>query len=543
MADNLAVNNSIYADYLSDFEQVADFYEYVPDKLKAYEKRSNYLRENYGQDRDELVDILYKYNQHLEAGQEVIENIELLRKKETTAVVTGQQAGIFTGPLYTVYKAITAILLAEEKKKLLDDPVVPIFWVASEDHDFQEINHLTLVNTSNELDRIELAGDYIATSIGDIDPQERLFDLIDALREKTYDTEFKSEIMVELKEAADKATDLADWFSRVLLSLFGDYGLIIFDPMWQEVRQLSGKLYQQFITKQSKLQQRFEETNSKLQNQGYPLQIEKEETNSHLFVYQDGKRHSLLKIDSEFRTRNSQLAAGESGILEMIEQKPTCFSPNVVLRPVLQNWLLPVIAYVGGPGEIAYHAQLKEIYSLFGLEMPILYPRQSITIVETRLAEYMEKYGLTEEDIVQQRLTERLEEELEARDELDISGVFRGVKEEFREEYRNLIDKISKIDKNLEELGKNNLERIIGQVEYLEDKTKQFHQKNNKILLRQFKKLRNNLLPQDKLQERVFNIMPYLIKYGTGFIDELVDYFDLSFEHRFYYLGGEENDS
>lgn len=543
MAEDRLYGNQIYHDYLFNFGEVSEFYEYDPNEEESFIKRSSYLRNNYQQDRDELSDILKKYNKKLNCSTETLNNIELLQKKDTGTVVTGQQAGVFTGPLYTIYKAITAILLAKKSSQIIDKEVVPIFWVASEDHDFAEINHLDLINTENDLETIELTGDYMATSIGEISIGKEVFELIDNLAEKTYDTEFKDKIINDLSRLAKDSNDLAEWFSRIMLKLFNDYGLIIFDPMWSEIRELSKGIYQQIIRNQSLLKQNFRQRNQKLDKAGYSLQINKDQTNSHLFVYLAGKRYSLLSIEGKFQTRNRQLVADQSEILEMINNQPESFSSNVVTRPIVQEYLLPTIAYVGGPGEIAYHGQLKELYSTFNLQMPILYPRESITIVENRIADYMKKYGIKKEDIFERRLEQKLEAELEAKEELDISQIFAEIKDKFTREYQSLIKQITNIDKNLEELGEQNLARIIGQVEYLEEKTEQFHKRNNKVLVRQFKKLSNNLFPKGKLQERVFNIFPYFIKYDYDLIDDLIEYFNLSFKHRLYYYRGDSDDS
>ncbi|SEM84614.1 bacillithiol biosynthesis cysteine-adding enzyme BshC [Candidatus Frackibacter sp. WG12] len=545
MTEESVIGNQLYHDYLFNFEAVADFYEYDSRQEVAFTERVSYLNNNYQQDRDHLAAILKDYNQKLGCSQEVITNIEALKRNETGAVVTGQQAGIFTGPLYTVYKAINAILLAERTGKLTDSKVVPIFWVASEDHDFQEINHINLVNANNQLETVELVGDYIATSIGNIEVNEDLFKLIDRLAEETYDTEFKERIISNLRNLAQEADDLAEWFSRIMLDLFNDYGLIIFDPMWPEIRQLSSGIYQEIICKQSEIKEKFQQTNYQLNEAGYPLQVDKSMDNSHLFIYFDQERNSLLSKTKAggkhyFETRNQKVQVNQEDILQMIEQEPVRFSPNVVLRPIVQEYLLPTVAYVGGPGEIAYHSQLKGLYSIFDLQMPILYPRESITVVEARLASYMDKYGLTRKDIINFNLDKRLEEELADKDELDIPQIFNDVKDKFACDYQELIKQISEIDQNLQQLGEQNLERIIGQVDYLEEKTQQFHKRNSEVLVRQFKKLKNNLLPNQNLQERYLNIFPYLIKYSHTFIDDLVDYFELEFTHRLYYYRGDK---
>ncbi|SJZ42346.1 bacillithiol biosynthesis cysteine-adding enzyme BshC [Selenihalanaerobacter shriftii] len=534
--------NQIYEDYLFNFEKVEEFYNYDPRLNESFVNRNSYLQNNYQQNRDNITKILKDYNQELDCNQKTLENIELLKKGDAGAVVTGQQAGILTGPLYTIYKAITAILLAKKASRITNTDVVPIFWVASEDHDFEEINHINLINTDNKLDTIKIEGDYIGTSIGDININDKAFDLIDSLVAQTYDTDFKDKIISELYELAKDADDLAEWFSRIILELFNEYGLIIFDPMWPEIRKLSVGIYKDIIKNQESLTEKLQETNQELQQLDYSLQINKDQDNSHLFVYLNGERNSLLINDQKFYTRNQKLVADQSEILKKIEDEPTAFSPNVVLRPIVQNYLLPTVAYVGGPGEISYHSQLKELYSIFDLQMPILYPRESITIIESRLANYMEKYDIRREDIIKQNLDQKLEKELAKRDELNISETFGDIKDSFTEEYKNLINEISKIDQNLNKLGRNNLERIIGQVEYLEDKTEQFHKRNSQTLVRQFNKMENNLLPFNNLQERVFNIFPYLIKYDYDLIDDLVDYFNLDFEHRFFYYRGDDED-
>ncbi|MCK8824070.1 bacillithiol biosynthesis cysteine-adding enzyme BshC [Fuchsiella alkaliacetigena] len=540
------ISNKLYSDYLLDFVEVAEFYEYNPYSQESFKKRSHYLNSNYNQSREKLCSALADYNAQLDAGVKTLENIELLRKAETQAVVTGQQAGVLTGPLYTVYKAITAILLARRATEITGQPTVPIFWVASEDHDYQEVNHLQLLNNDNQLRKLELAGQPKSESIsvGHFKVEEQLEELIDQLVAETYATEFRADIVAALKEMAAESSTLADFFASTMLYLFADYGLVIFDPLLAEVRELSTEIYRRLINSQSALVESLTATNQALLAQGYSLQVDKEAENTQLFIYIEGERNALLKDGEGFATRNRRFEASRQELLALIEEEPSRFSPNVLARPLVQEYLLPTLAYVGGPGEIAYHAQLKSLYSELNLEMPLLYPRQSITIVESRIADYLDKYDLGKEVILANNLKQALEKELAARDELNIPRTFEQIKKRFSKEYDQVIPKLKKIDQNLEKLGEQNLERILAEVDYLEEKAKQFHKRNSEVLVRQFKKLQRNLLPQDKLQERVLNIFPYLFKYSRSLINELVNYFDLDIlEHRlFFYEGVDSNE-
>lgn len=533
----IAYQSELVDNYLRDFPKVSPLFNYNPHQKESFRKRLAVVNGKYTVDRGKLVAMLRKYNQKLGCGEKTLFNIERLAQEGATMIITGQQPGVFTGPLYTIYKAMTAIQLAARMSDELGNPVVPVFWVGGEDHDFGEIHHIDLLSRENRVERIRLEeSPEQKVSVGTIPITTDMYKLIDKLAEATPDTEFKAEIISGLRVIAEKSANLGDWFAGIMNWFFSDYGLIILNPMEEEYRLLGQEIYKEFIRQNPQIREQFARGQERVKELGFRPQVEKEDNNSHLFIYIDNERLPLL-TDGEFyyiRGREQKWTATE--ILDLIDRQPELLSGNVVLKPISQDYTLPILAYIAGPGEIGYYALYKDVYQVVGMEMPIIYPRANITLLEKGIARYMEKYHLNLQKVMYE-IDDQLQDMLKRADEIGVDQLFADFKESFTKEYRNVIERLSVLDKNLTNLGEENIKRIISQVEHLEGKARQQLRKNNEDGVRQFEKIRLNLRPHDNWQERVYNIFPYTFKYGLDLIDQLLSLPLIdSFDHKLVYL-------
>lgn len=517
--------NPFVENYFKNFAAVEEYYAYNPYRREDFLRRYRYLQDKRsGANSAEVADILEQYNTELGCGQAALANLQRLREG-APCVLTGQQAGIMTGPLYTIYKIITAIQLAANMSGELGTPVIPLFWVASEDHDYQEINQLELVTKENRLAKLKLEWEPEGKfSIGDLPVNEAVAVLIEELAANTIDTEFKEEVLGLARAAAGHANSLADWFARLINKLFDNYGLVMVNPMLPGLRGLARNIFIEFLGKTTEINEALIDTSDRLKAAGYNPQIEIGENQTNLFMYfgeGHGERLPLLWDGEQYTTRGVEKAWSREEILDLMEREPASFSPNVVLRPVTQDYLFPTLAYIGGPGEIAYYGQYREIYPLFGMEMPIIYPRINITLVERYLDGYAQKYNLSYEEILTGGLKAREELFLAEADKIDLDGLFTGMRDELRSLYGRIMPQLASLDDNLKTICFENEKRIMHQVEQLEGKARQYHRKKSSDSLRQFEKIGLNLVPEGSWQERKFNIFPYLIKYGPDLIGKI----------------------
>lgn len=520
-------------DYLRGEERLKPFYGGWPDwgELK---KRAERLagRKTSGV----VVAALGEYNRRLGAGTATMAAIDRLAQG-APVVITGQQAGVCTGPLYTVYKALTAVLLAEKLSGELGRPVVPLFWVAAEDHDFGEINHIDVAGSDGRMVRLRLemepGGKYPAASLPCGKEVEAL---IERLAEVTPPTEFKEGVISLLQETAAAAANLADWFAGIMVRLFAFAGLVVVNPWLPELKEVARNLFARMLRDPQRIEKAFAETSAELLALGYPLQVQKKPGVSHFFVYREGQRLALLRDGERYFLPEDDFVLGLEEAAALAEENPCLFSLDVVLRPVWQDYLFPVIAYVAGPGEISYYAQLRRVYHLFDQEMPVIYPRLSATLIEPSIAKVLRKFAIGEGELFS-GWEERKEKHLREADRIGIDSLFAGLRQKIETAYGEVVDRIAGLSPHLPALARENLRRVLDQVDYLEGKVRQEQRQREEVGVRQLEKAALNLWPRRTPQERVFNIFPYLIKYGPDLLTRMAPLVEVERrEHHLFYL-------
>jgi bacillithiol synthase len=316
---------------------------------------------------------------------------------DEAVVITGQQPGLFTGPLYTIYKAATAILLAERIERESGVPCVPMFWVASEDHDFEEVRTAHFLGK----DHVPLSLEYTPARPVDGLPMHRvpldpwIHEAIDEAAAATPGSEFRAEVAQFLHESSRAANSLSDWMARLMARLFRDTRLTVFSPHLPEARAAALPILEREIKNPLKSTHLLNATGARLEEMGYAQQVSKGEHECNFFVDVDGKRRKVLFQAGRYRLPEEHQDFSVEDMLTMLHDEPERFSPNVALRPVVQQHLFPTAAYVAGPGEIAYWAQLKPLFEFFGERMPVVYPRARCTLTNTKLVKLMSQFGFS----------------------------------------------------------------------------------------------------------------------------------------------------
>jgi len=473
--------------------------------------------------REKIVQRLLSYNTNLGAPEPVIQNIEALAQPETCAVITGQQPGLFSGPLYTIYKAITAILICE---RLSDRglSLVPIFWNASEDHDLHEIDHISIFKQNKPTEFVyKCEQENVAFSHISADKSE-LKRILKVVNDNSPDSEYKGPLLGKIDEIVDKSSNLGDLFSRFMLCLFGDLGLIMIEPNY--LRDMMAPIFERLIRKPTECTRIVTQTSSKLKGLGYSPKIHKMPNLCNFFILDDRGERLRVTYDKEFQAGKE--AFSQEDLLRLLEENPARFSSNAVIRPVTQDYVFPTFAYVSGPNEIAYQAQLRDVYDFFSVEMPLIFPRFGATVVEGKVSKVIEKYGI---DIVELREPEKLLKRIAGE---GFDDAFRAFEDKVAEGIESVTDQVKAVDETLAEPCLVAEARILKAIGRMENKILSELKKRDSITRQQILKAHDNLFPKGGLQERHINVLEYLVKFGGRFLRVLHDDFSKAEfgEHR-----------
>ncbi len=322
-----------------------------------------------------------------------------IKDKNTVFVITGQQPGLLTGPLYGIYKAITAVKLAERLEKVLQKPVQPLFWVANEDHNVFDLFRFYLQNPQGKISRIRMSFPGFGLPVGEIQlAKDHMFTVLERLQELTPQTAHKKEVMEDLHEIAARSSTLSDWFIHLMQHLFHHRELGFIDPLQLSKKGAYISLLLKTLEVGPQVHQAIAEAEKQLETSGFAPQVKRTGQESFIMIVWKGRRYALNRDKDQFFTAKGELSLTRYELMSMIQENPGIFSPNVLLRPIFQDSLFPNLAYVPGPGELAYFAQIPGVYRLFGLEMPVLFPRLGVTLRGARQQKRVQAQGLTFEE-------------------------------------------------------------------------------------------------------------------------------------------------
>ncbi|GIP51732.1 bacillithiol biosynthesis cysteine-adding enzyme BshC [Paenibacillus vini] len=527
---------------IQDFSKVSGLYEYNPAEEKSWSDRLAWLDQSdrLRVDRKELVNQLREYNLKHNPHDAVSGHLDQLERPGTAVIVGGQQSGLFTGPLLVIYKAITIIKAAKEASTKLNRPVVPVFWIAGEDHDWDEVNHTYVLSQDLQVTRIRIAQGHdqrLPVSWTELDA-EAWEQAAAELEQLLPQTEFKSGLMELYREAAASSSTLTDCFAKLMGSWFGKYGLILLDSADPGLRRLEIPVFEEMIARNDELEEAYRHAADDILQLGFSAQADAREHAANLFYIHEGERLLLFKQDGKFCDRKAKVALTKEELLEELRQHPDRFSNNVLTRPLMQDSLLPVLGAVLGSGEIAYWGLTRQAFRRLDLQMPILLPRESFTVLEGTLHKHMDKYALSWEDVADRDVFQAKREAwLAGQDALNLGERFGEIKSAFTGMYDPLIEQLGGIQNGLTKLGNANRDKIIDQIEYLYGKAKDALEKTNEAGLRHFDRIELSLFPMGKPQERVYNIFYYMNRYGEAWIDGLTGIpYDVTGTHRIIYL-------
>ncbi|MCM0625700.1 bacillithiol biosynthesis cysteine-adding enzyme BshC [Lysinibacillus sp. OL1_EC] len=514
------IKNHVLADYWSPNTAIHQFFEYEYND-QAFEKRAEHLARN-SRDQKELTTIIRQFMEPLGLSKKANEHLEQL-EQGAMVIVGGQQAGILTGPLYSVHKAISVIALAKEQSTKLQQPVIPVFWIAGEDHDLEEINHTYTVH--GELLKKRAYGERSrrktmasATTLN----KESMTQLINTIIRDIGETEYTETLIKQLVDALNNSETFTDFFACLMNQLFKEEGLLLIDAANFQFRQFEHKYFAQIIQSNEEIARVVTEKEQELECAGYGKPILATYEAANLFYVEDGERHLLERKNDLFVNLAANLKFTQEELLEVAHNHPERLSNNVVTRPLMQEMTLPVLAFVGGPGELAYWATLKNAFSVLDLQMPIFAPRLHITIVTRHVEQLLREHQLTVTDVWEGKALHLKERFIADVQDSEAKRQIQAMQQLLVEKYEELASYLEKQHLQLDKILEKNQENHAKQFDYLQQKIEQTVLGKHETTIRKFMTLQNELYPNDGFQERSFNPYQYFNEFGPMLITEML---------------------
>jgi len=502
-------------DYLDNAPGPAPFFPGSPWDLEAYRRKAREVDGRFDAARRRAMAAAVHPTSAAAA-----EHLERVVAEDGLFVTTGQQAGLFGGPLYTVYKALTAVALARALERELGRPVAPLFWIASEDHDWAEVNHVRVLDPANALHTITVEGAEAGAAVSM--QHRRLGAGIDAAVEHLArlmpKTEFSEAVLERVRAAYAPDRTVAAAFRELITWLFEPFDLLIVEAGHAAIKELGRGILERELQHWREHESLVREQTERVIAAGYHAQVAVLADSANVFLETDAGRERLVREGDGWALKHSGRRFTDEELRALLDAEPGRFSPNVLLRPVVESAVFPTIAYVAGPGELSYYAQVGCLFRAHGIEMPIVYPRASITLVEAKVKKVLDRFGLGLDDF--RRPPHELAAEL-LREELPdgVVAALRRLRADLGEGYASLLEACRAIDPTLKGPIQSARNAAYVQLEEIEKKVVQHLKKQNAIGVEQLEKAAVNLFPLGQPQERVLNVVPYLARYGPALLE------------------------
>jgi len=504
---------NLFLEYLDHFGKVESFY-FHPPSMPAVTRSARKL-DYPGERRAEVSSILRRHNIDLGAGTETLSNLDRL-EEGAVAVVSGQQVGLFSGPAYSVYKALTAVQIAEELTRG-GIPAVPIFWMATEDHDLDEVRHATWFD-QGKLIRFELP--LIAETgrpVGRISLGTQMEPLVQAAAELLANQ--GSDLLAQyLVESYRPEETYGSAFGKLFARLFAQQGLILMDPLDNGLHKVAARLYQHALAERDALNEKLLQRGKDLDRAGFDAQVKVTSRSTLMFRLADGVRQVITASNGKFQAGEKTWQREE--LVHLTHTEPENFSPNALFRPVVQDYLLPTAAYIAGPAEISYFAQSEVVYRHLLGRMPVMLPRAGFTLVDAKADKLLRRYGLTVENVWGG--PQELRHKMESR---SVPGSLAKNFERNRKQIAKMLAQLGKQIEKLDPTLKGTVERARKRIEFHIDKLRRkagrAQDKKVGLISAHEQYLESLLDPHKGLQERELCLLPFLARWGAGGLSEL----------------------
>lgn len=511
--------NKLFQDYIANPQKLEPFFQTHPfsddelsEALKSYQ---------FSNDREKTVTLLKDFNKKFGAGKKTLQSIEKLADENSLAIVTGQQLTLFGGPLFTVLKILSTIHVAQKWKEQFGVICVPVFWLADEDHDYEEISTLGFPHKDDHKNITLSKSSANELRVGDIELNSNFESFKKVVIESQFDTDFTDQLWRKLDECYQPGNTIGEAFGSMILELFADHGLILAGSADESIKK---NLSSVFIRSVEEVESQFESLENKtneLISSGFHGQVHLQKSN--LFWLDDQKNRIKLSFeDNTWSADGNSKTWTSQELIQEIEDHPERFSPNVFLRPILQNELLPGAAYIAGPGEISYYAQMKNFYKHFDQSMPVIIPRFSATLIESGIERIFEKLPFNFSDY-NNRIEDLESQFIEQSDSPDIESIFDTWKKNIDEISDKPIEEVKEIDSTLEGTSEKAKATFFTELDKLKGKVYRSVKDQEETQLNRIRKIKTHLFPNSNLQEREVAFIYFMNKYGLNIWDELLD--------------------
>jgi bacillithiol biosynthesis cysteine-adding enzyme BshC len=537
--DQIPHQTRLFLDYLKDPVALRRFY---PSAVRFHHElpaRAPEVLAKYKIDRQALCDALARMNRSWGASPATLANIDLLRNADCVAAVTGQQAGLFTGPLYTIYKALSAVKLAGCLSQQ-GTRAVPVFWIATEDHDFAEVAKAEFINRDCGFGSVSVPSSMHVEGVpvGNVVLDESVSTAVDSLLAALPSTEFTPELEQLLRDTWKPGRTYGEAFARMLAALLGQHGLIILDPLDPDLKKLAAPLYAEAARRAHEIAIAVSERSRELESSGYHVQVVASENSFPLFMLDaQGARQAVVRTDDgRYQTKAGGAKFTAAELADQAANQPERFSPNVTLRAVVQDYLLPTIAYSGGAAEIAYFAQTAEVYRVLDRPATPILPRASMTIIEKHTGRSLARYDLKLIDFfagLDPVLARVVEEHLGTA----AAESFSRTEASVNHELDSLQQQLRQVDPTLADALETGRKKINYQIDGLRTRFHRAQMARDEAVHRQLQRAFDLLYPEKTLQERRINITSLLARHGHYVTDWIYNAINLgSNDHQVLYL-------
>ena len=521
----LPATNRFASEYLEQSSDILRFFHYQYQDAQSYEERLVELN-NRSFFRKELAQHIKRYMEPFPSSQEVKKSLQKLKHEDSVVVIGGQQAGIITGPLYTIHKVISIIVLAQQKERELGVPVVPVFWIAGEDHDYIEVNHIysEINDTIEKFTYPEIVHGKKMISDICINKQE-CFSWVKQIIEMYGETEHTNGILEFVNKAVERSNSMVDFFSHIIMELFKDFGLLIIDSGDKQLRKLEKGFLIRQLKEFRKITKSVFNQQQKQSKAGFNRALEINENAVNIFYYDElSQSRILLEYDAVTETflgKNGAVKFSFEQLYKLVNEQPEKFSNNVVTRPITQEWLFPTLAFIAGPGEIAYWSELKQVFEHFEMKMPPIVPRLNITLLERSIETDLQDLGFSVEEVIRDGVESQKTKYIDSLMDQELMNLFEQMKQDIKTKYEVIAKKTAEIDKGLNPLVKKNEQFIQKQIQYIEQKITGAVEQKHMVTLKKMERVKNSLRPNGSPQERVLNPVYFLNKYGLDLAKRL----------------------
>lgn len=529
--------SKLMKDYRNESDQVMRHFDYSP--FQAFEEKRIKALHKRSFNRIELSERLQRMNAQWGAPEATKKQIERLKDPNSVVIIGGQQAGVLTGPMYTINKIISIIHVAKEEEKKLAMPVIPVFWIAGEDHDFEEINHVWTPHHNNMKKHILHQFDGEKRPISDRVLDKTHFskwftNLLQQFNETVYTKEIHSSVM----SCLEKSETYVDFFAQLLFQLFNDEGLVLIDSNAPHIRQLESEYFVTYIHKQPSVAEAVYKRNHELNQSGYYTSLDIEKEDAHLFYLLEGERILLQRSsDGSWVGKQNEVTFTTEEMIQIAKYEPELLSNNVVTRPLMQELLFPVLTFIGGPGEISYWSTLQPMFNSFDIDTPPVLPRLSLSYVDIKTEKMLKKLAISPEDALRHGVDEQKIRWLSVQKASPIDQMSAQIKKAIARVHMPLREAAKEIRTDVGELADKNLQYIYENIEFLEKKMYRAIEEQHENTIADFDWINDVLHPNGQLQERTWNILFFVNQFGSSFIKELINNdFSYEAEHYIVYL-------